>query len=509
MKAALICFTARGEVTMQAAAKVLQKKGWETASYVKRKDASCQAGKKSEEEIYEKKFDTGKDAVAVANREHSAEKSLQKTEENIFWKTTEIIKPLSKNRDKQETAEIIKSLFKSQDKENKDIMLCTESLRQWCQNMFSTCELLIFVGATGIAVRGIAPFVQDKRTDPAVLAIDEAAAYVIPLLSGHIGGANELAKWLAEDLQATAVITTATDINHKIAIDVFARKNNLWISDMKLAKEVSADILQGKKILVSADEEKTAELAGLNWPPELVFHKEPEYQYQNADIETKRDVYAIQETSEYIKETSDSKNTLPLESLRYTSEIMLDEKFDRPSIITREKDLDTCGKKQNMGSDAYKLSDIHVHIGLRKRKNSGQQRILYLIPRVAVLGIGCKKGTPQDVIQKQITEVLTAHGILEEAVDMAATIDLKAKEPGLLSLTEAKGWKFQTFSAEELRAVPGTYQASAFVQSVTGVDNVCERSAKLASNYGKIIIEKHGACGVTVACAEKDWSVNL
>ena len=113
------------------------------------------------------------------------------------------------------------------------------------------------------------------------------------------------------------------------------------------------------------------------------------------------------------------------------------------------------------------------------------------------------------MIQKQITEVLTAHGILEEAVDMAATIDLKANEPGLLSLTEKKGWKFRTFSAEELRAAPGIYQASAFVQSVTGVDNVCERSAKLASNYGKIIIEKHGACGVTVACAEKDWSVNL
>ena len=448
MKAALICFTARGEVTMQAAAKALQKKGWKTTSYVKRKAASHQKKIYCEEEKHEIGSDTEVGAVTEANRENSTEKYVQKTDKTIW---------------------------------------CTESLQQWCKNMFSTCELLIFVGATGIAVRGIAPFVQDKRTDPAVLTMDEAAAYVIPLLSGHIGGANELAEWLAEDLQATAVITTATDINHKFAIDVFARKNNLWISDMKLAKEVSADILQGKKILVSADGEKAAELAGLNWLPELVFYKE----------------------SEYIEETPDSKNTFPPESLEYASEIMLDEKFDSPSIITREKDLDTCGKKQNMRSAAYKLSDIHVHIGLRKQKNSGQQRILYLIPRVAVLGIGCKKGTPQDVIQKQITEVLTAHGILEEAVDMAATIDLKAKEPGLLALTEAKGWKFQTFSTEELRAVPGTYQASAFVQSVTGVDNVCERSAKLASNYGKIIIEKHGACGVTVACAEKDWSVNL
>lgn len=426
MKAALICFTARGEVTMQVAAKALQKKGWETTSYVKRKAASHQKKIYCEEEKYEIGSDTEEGTVTKANRENSTEKYVQETEENILEKT--------------------------------DIILCTESLQQWCRNMFSTCELLVFVGATGIAVRGIAPFVKDKRTDPAVLAIDEAAAYVIPLLSGHIGGANELAEWLAKDLQATAVITTATDINHKIAIDVFARKNNLWIADMKLAKEVSADILQGKKILISADEEKAAELAGLDWPPELVF----DYK-----------------------------------------------KIDSPSIITREKKLNMFEKKQDTGSVAFEFSDIHVHIGLRKLKNSGQQRILYLVPKAVVLGIGCKKGTSQDVIQKQITEVLTAHGILEEAVDMAATIDLKANEPGLLSLTEKKGWKFRTFSAEELRAAPGIYQASAFVQSVTGVDNVCERSAKLASNYGKIIIEKHGACGVTVACAEKDWSVNL
>lgn len=426
MRAALICFTARGEVTMQAAAKALQKKGWETTSYVKRKAASHQKKISCEEEKYEIGSDTEEGTVTEANRENSTEKYVQETEENILEKT--------------------------------DVILCTESLQQWCKNMFSTCELLVFVGATGIAVRGIAPFVKDKRTDPAVLTMDESAAYVIPLLSGHIGGANELAEWLAKDLQATAVITTATDINHKIAIDVFARKNNLWISDMKLAKEVSADILQGKKILISADEEKAAELAGLDWPPELVF----DYK-----------------------------------------------KIDSPSIITREKKLNMFEKKQDTGSVAFEFSDIHVHIGLQKLKTRGQQRILYLVPKAAVLGIGCKKGTSQDVIQKQITEVLTEHGILEEAVDMAASIDLKASEPGLLSLTEKKGWKFRTFSAEELRAVPGIYQASAFVQSVTGVDNVCERSAKLASNYGKIIIEKHGACGVTVACAEKDWSVNL
>ena len=67
---------------------------------------------------------------------------------------------------------------------------------------FSEMDALIFVGAAGIAVREIAPYVRDKRTDPAVLGLDERANFVIPLLSGHIGGANALARRLAAALGA-------------------------------------------------------------------------------------------------------------------------------------------------------------------------------------------------------------------------------------------------------------------------------------------------------------------
>mgnify|MGYP000414646151 CR=1 FL=1 len=105
-------------------------------------------------------------------------------------------------------------------------------------------DALIFVGAAGIAVREIAPYVRDKRTDPAVLGLDERANFVIPLLSGHIGGANALARRLAAALGATAVVTTATDVNGKFSVDTWAAEHGCAISDMGGAKQISAEILE-------------------------------------------------------------------------------------------------------------------------------------------------------------------------------------------------------------------------------------------------------------------------
>ena len=116
---------------------------------------------------------------------------------------------------------------------------------------FSRRDALIFVGACGIAVREIAPYVRDKKTDPAVLVLDERARHVIPLLSGHIGGANRLAARLADALGAEPVITTATDVNGKFAVDEFAARTGCAISDMQLAKAFAAGILERDLPLMS------------------------------------------------------------------------------------------------------------------------------------------------------------------------------------------------------------------------------------------------------------------
>ena len=138
------------------------------------------------------------------------------------------------------------------------------SMRTWTKKAFEDCDAIVFVGAVGIAVREIAPFVKSKDVDPAVIGLDELGRFCIPLLSGHIGGANALALRIAGATGSVPVVTTATDINGKISIDAFAVNRDLSIHRLKPAKEVSARILAGDPVGLVSDVPLEGEV-----PPEL------------------------------------------------------------------------------------------------------------------------------------------------------------------------------------------------------------------------------------------------
>ncbi len=112
------------------------------------------------------------------------------------------------------------------------------------EKLFYGNDALIFICACGIAVRNIAPYVKSKTTDPAVIVIDDRGRFVIPLLSGHIGGANALAEKIAELTGALAVVTTATNGAGKFSCDSWAVTHGCVLSSMKTAKDVSAQILR-------------------------------------------------------------------------------------------------------------------------------------------------------------------------------------------------------------------------------------------------------------------------
>lgn len=157
-------------------------------------------------------------------------------------------------------------------------------LEEWTRKSFRESDGIVFVGALGIAVRAIAPFLKHKTEDPAVIVVDELGKYSISLLSGHLGGANKLSSLIAELINAEAIITTATDINNRFAVDTFAKDNDLYITDMAKAKEISSSILAGEKICLLCDYEIETPV-----PPYIVLSEHLQETGQNIYIGEKRE----------------------------------------------------------------------------------------------------------------------------------------------------------------------------------------------------------------------------
>lgn len=300
------------------------------------------------------------------------------------------------------------------------------SLGEWAGEMFERMDGILFIGAAGIAVRSIAPFLQGKAKDPAVVVMDEKGMFAISLLCGHLGGANELAGILSNLTGAIPVITTATDVNGRFAVDLFAKKQNLYISSMTCAKCLSADILDEKPVGF------VSEFPILGEVPEELHSMEAK------------------------------------------------EPFDGE-----------CGIVLSLNEECRPF-----------------KQTLHLIPRIVTVGIGCRKGTEKEKIRSVVLNVLRQNHISRFAVEQLASIDLKAEEPGICAL--AREWKldFHTYTSGELNEVEGEFTKSQFVSQVTGVDNVCERSAIKAS-LGELIQKKKGEDGVTVALAVRKWSVDF
>jgi len=128
--------------------------------------------------------------------------------------------------------------------------LSFQSLSETLEKKFHRYTGHIFIMSTGIVVRVIAPLIRRKTEDPAVVVVDDRGIHAISLLSGHLGGANELTQKIAGIIGSNPVITTATDVNKVPAIDVLAREKSLFIENPPAIKTVNMALLKGEKIHV-------------------------------------------------------------------------------------------------------------------------------------------------------------------------------------------------------------------------------------------------------------------
>ena len=115
-------------------------------------------------------------------------------------------------------------------------------------DLFKSNNALICLFSLGAVIRLIAPHIKDKKTDPAVIVIDDKAQFVISVLSGHLGGANELSNDIAQKINAVPVITTAADVNKTIAVDLVGKEFGWRIDDDDTVTKVSAFMVNKEKI---------------------------------------------------------------------------------------------------------------------------------------------------------------------------------------------------------------------------------------------------------------------
>jgi len=139
------------------------------------------------------------------------------------------------------------------------------TVSDWARQRFLPGNELVFVSACGIAVRAVAPFVKSKQSDPAVVCLDDQGQFVISLLSGHLGGANQLARRIAAVTGGTPVVTTATDVHGKTAVDEWAKEHDCAIENIGAVKRISSSVLDGERVGVAV----TDQLAPAPWPVTL------------------------------------------------------------------------------------------------------------------------------------------------------------------------------------------------------------------------------------------------
>ena len=312
-------------------------------------------------------------------------------------------------------------------------------MREALAPTFPRCRGHVFVMAVGAVVRMIAPLLESKRTDPAVVCVDEAGRFAVSVLSGHTGGGNALAEEVAAVLGAEAVITTASDVLATLQVDLLGRDRGWIVEDPAgNATRASAAVVNGAPVLL------------------------------------------VQETGE--------RDFWPVE---------------RPlaSNVTLSASLDAV--------DPWRFEALLLvtdRLPDDRERRVFDRAVLYR-PKSLVLGLGCDRGAPPDLVARGAEVLLDRHRLALASVREIATIDLKANEPALRSLAERLRCPLRLYRAADLDAAPGVESYSERVRRHVGTRAVAEPAALLASGACRLLVpkqihtERGVKCSMTLAAA--------
>ena len=308
---------------------------------------------------------------------------------------------------------------KDNDYKNEQIIVVNKSLKEFVSEIFDKYDYLIFIMATGIVVRTIAPLVVSKFSDPAILVMDEK------------GGANEMTLYISNLINSNPVITTATDVNKKSSLDMIAKSLNAHIDNFR------DNVLKVNSMIVNNEE------------VHIYIDGNYKINYQGFTL--------------------------------YDDKTDLD-KVKSLVVVTNKKDIN-----KMLNKDIENLNE----------------KIIKVIPKDIVIGIGCKKNTDSDHMKNSLLKFLDEYNIDINGIKEIGSIEIKKEEKAIIDLAKFLDVDFKTFSVDEISKVDYLYEKSQWVKKNVGVYSVSDPVAHLLSE-GRVIINKQKYDGITFSIGRID-----
>lgn len=330
--------------------------------------------------------------------------------------------------------------------ENVDVFFQKRGIKELTGELFNIYECIIFVSACGIAVRCISPFLKSKFEDPAVLVVDDNGNNVISLLSGHIGGANEITLKIADVLNANPVITTSTDTNKKGALDVIVSKIGGYVENLReSAKLVNSYLVDDKRVGI----------------------------YFDSDYESEKD------------------------SLNLSGFELIDEKTEIDEIVKLDALVSVTDKLRCWVDNIVDKIDESVDSLDKHNLEKANLSYIKLVPRRIALGMGCRKNTETEKMIEEFSTFSALNNIHPAAIVKTGSLIIKKDEKCMIDLSKALCAEFNLFDVDEICTCDYMFDKSEFVKKNTGVYSVAQPSAYLLS--GNVISDKYKNNGTTFA----------
>ncbi|OEH84757.1 hypothetical protein BHU72_07950 [Desulfuribacillus stibiiarsenatis] len=345
-------------------------------------------------------------------------------------------------------------------------------LKKTFQSKFHEYNHWTMIMSLGIVFRMAPTVLIDKFSDPSITVIDDAGQFAVAVCSGHWGGGNEFTKYIATIINAVPVITTGTDTWMLPAVDVIAKNINTRISrDTVLA--INSAIIHRMPVYFWSD-----------WEADVLLDAYCQFN-QHEHIHFTKIIYHQNHHPTVTKLVKDSSNGVNCGKYREPIHVIITNSNHNLLLNSNIKELLI---DKNLNSNYYILT-----------------------PRNIILGIGCKRNTPADMIEQCILDACHQANVSIDSVRAIASIDLKQDELGIQYVAEKYNCSFLTVTKEQIlvweQHHEGKFSKSQQVKDKVGVNCVCEPAAMIVANQGKVILPKTIYKGVTIALVEEKFGL--